>query len=56
MDRDYSLNRFERYITLAESENIKPVIAFNKTDLLSTAEISSGSQYLKIKQAQSNGY
>lgn len=38
-DRDYSLNRFERYITLAESENIKPVIVLNKTDLLPKNEL-----------------
>ena len=37
-DRDYNLNRFERYIALAESENIKPIIALNKIDLLSEDE------------------
>ncbi|MBU1087525.1 MAG: ribosome small subunit-dependent GTPase A [Candidatus Omnitrophica bacterium] len=39
-DRDYNLNRFERYITLVESENIKPVIVLNKTDLLSNDELN----------------
>ncbi|MFC1925137.1 ribosome small subunit-dependent GTPase A [Chloroflexota bacterium] len=38
-DRDYSLNRFERYITLAESENIQPVIILNKTDLISERDL-----------------
>ena len=38
-DRDYNLNRFERYITLAESENIKPVIILNKTDLISESNL-----------------
>ncbi|MBI4846329.1 MAG: ribosome small subunit-dependent GTPase A [Candidatus Omnitrophica bacterium] len=38
-DRDYNLNRFERYIILAESENIKPIIVLNKTDLLSKNEL-----------------
>ncbi|MCK5708089.1 MAG: GTPase RsgA [Candidatus Aureabacteria bacterium] len=38
-DRDYNLNRFERYITLAESENIKPVIILNKTDLISESDL-----------------
>lgn len=33
-DRDYSLNRFERYITLAESGGIDSVIVLNKTDLI----------------------
>jgi len=39
-DRDYNLNRFERYITLAESENIKSIIVLNKTDLLSKNELN----------------
>ncbi|MCP4650492.1 MAG: ribosome small subunit-dependent GTPase A [PVC group bacterium] len=38
-DRDYNLNRFERYIALAKSENIKPIIILNKTDLLSENEL-----------------
>ncbi|MFH2137376.1 MAG: ribosome small subunit-dependent GTPase A [Candidatus Omnitrophota bacterium] len=40
-DRDYNLNRFERYIALAESENIKPVIVLNKTDLISKNELDA---------------
>lgn len=39
-DRDYSLNRFERYIALTTSENIKPVIILNKTDLISEDELN----------------
>jgi ribosome biogenesis GTPase len=33
LDRDYNLNRLERYLTLVLSCNIKPVIVLNKTDL-----------------------
>jgi ribosome biogenesis GTPase len=40
-DRDYNLNRFERYITLAESESIKPIIVLNKTDLLLKNELDT---------------
>lgn len=40
-DRDYNLNRFERYITLAESENIRPIIVLNKTDLLSKNKLDT---------------
>ena len=40
-ERDYNLNRFERYITLAESAGIKPVIILNKIDLLSTDELNT---------------
>ncbi len=38
-DRDYSLNRFERYISLVKSGGIKPVIILNKTDLIDEAEL-----------------
>jgi ribosome biogenesis GTPase len=38
-DRDYSLNRVERYFSIAESGNIKPVIVLNKTDLISELEL-----------------
>ncbi len=38
-DRDYNLNRFERYFSLAESGNIKTVIVLNKTDLISESDL-----------------
>ncbi|MFC2061598.1 ribosome small subunit-dependent GTPase A [Elusimicrobiota bacterium] len=46
-DRDYSLNRFERYLSLADSGKIKPVIVLNKTDLISEAEL--GAKIAEIK-------
>lgn len=38
--RDYSLNRFERYITIAIDGGINPVIILNKTDLISNSELN----------------
>jgi ribosome biogenesis GTPase / thiamine phosphate phosphatase len=38
-DRDYSLNRFERYFSMAESGNIQPVIVLSKTDLISELDL-----------------
>lgn len=38
-DRDYSLNRFERYFSLANSEKIKPIIILNKIDLISDSDL-----------------
>ncbi len=35
VDRDFSLNRFERYFTLARDGGVQPAIILNKTDLLS---------------------
>ncbi len=39
MDRDYNLNRLERYVVLANEGKIRPVIVLNKVDLISEAEI-----------------
>jgi ribosome biogenesis GTPase len=39
MDRDYNLNRFERFIVLAIEGNINPVMILNKTDLISKSEL-----------------
>ena len=38
-DRDYNLNRFERYIAIAKSEKIKPIIVLNKIDLISESDL-----------------
>jgi len=45
VDRDYSLNRFERYLVLAKEGKIKPTIILNKTDLISETDLN-----LKINQ------
>ncbi len=39
LDRDFSLNRFERYCALARDGGITPSIVLNKTDLASPAEL-----------------
>jgi ribosome biogenesis GTPase len=38
VDRDYNLNRFERYFAIAENGGVKPAIILNKIDLLSNPE------------------
>lgn len=40
MDRDYNLNRLERYFAIANDGGIKPAIILNKTDLISKEELS----------------
>lgn len=47
VDRDFSLNRLERYIVLLNEGNIQPIIILNKIDLISPEE-------LKDKIAQIN--
>ncbi len=45
VDRDYNLNRFERYFAIANDGGIKPAIILNKVDLISKEEL-----YAKISQ------
>jgi ribosome biogenesis GTPase / thiamine phosphate phosphatase len=40
-DNDFNINRLERYVTVANAGNIRPVIIFNKSDLISQEEINS---------------
>lgn len=39
VDRDYNLNRFERYFSLLDESGVRGVIVLNKTDLLSKDEL-----------------
>lgn len=48
-DRDYNLNRFERYFSLAESCNIKPMIVLNKIDLISDSDLEIKLDELKTR-------
>lgn len=41
VDRDYNLNRFERYITLARDGGVLPAIIVNKIDLLTQEDLDS---------------
>jgi ribosome biogenesis GTPase len=47
MDRDYSVNRFERYVVLALEGGVRPVIILNKSDLLAKAELSTRVEQLR---------
>jgi len=39
VDRDFNLNRFERYVAIIRAGNILPVLVLNKTDLISPEEL-----------------
>jgi ribosome biogenesis GTPase len=41
VDRDYNLNRFERYLVLTNEAKIKPIIILNKIDLISETELNT---------------
>lgn len=47
LDRDYNLNRFERYLVIAHEGGIKPAIILNKTDLLSPSELTQKIEEIK---------
>ncbi|MBN2588812.1 MAG: ribosome small subunit-dependent GTPase A [Sedimentisphaerales bacterium] len=40
LERDFNLNRFERYLVLANEGRIKPVIILNKIDLVSDEQLN----------------
>ncbi len=40
VDRDFNLNRFERYLSLVIAGKIKPIIVLNKIDLISKEELA----------------
>jgi len=47
LDRDFSLNRFERYFVLAQDGNVTPAIILNKIDLISEAELNERINLIK---------
>ena len=47
LDRDYNLNRFERYFVLMDEAGIKPAIILNKIDLAAQAELNQKIEQIK---------
>ena len=47
VDRDYNLNRFERYFAIAKDGGVKPAIILNKLDLLSQEKLGGTLAELK---------
>ena len=41
VDRDFNLNRLERYLTLCNASRVEPIIVLSKIDLVSEAEMES---------------
>ena len=52
VDRDYSLNRIERYLALANDGDIKGVVILNKIDLISREELMSKISEIKNRLAE----
>lgn len=39
VDRDFNINRIERYLAICNTSNVKPIIILNKIDLVNDAEL-----------------
>jgi len=39
VDRDFNINRIERYLTICNTSNVKPIIILNKIDLIEDSEL-----------------
>jgi len=40
VDRDFNINRIERYLTICNTSNVKPIIILNKIDLVDDTELT----------------
>ena len=49
VDRDFNINRLERYLTICNSSKVKPVIVLSKTDLISPDQISDILEKIKTR-------
>lgn len=47
VDRDFNLNRIERYCTLCYSANVEPILVLSKTDLIEKEQLSELEQQIK---------
>ncbi len=52
VDRDFNINRLERYLTICYSSKVNPIIVLTKTDLISSEELTQ--LYDKIKKRLEN--
>ena len=49
VDRDFNINRLERYLTICNSSNVKPIILLSKTDLINEHRISEIMEKIKVR-------
>jgi ribosome biogenesis GTPase len=49
VDRDFNINRFERYLTICNSSKVIPVIVLSKTDLIDELRLTDISNSIKAR-------
>jgi len=49
IDRDFNVNRLERYLTICNSSKVSPIIILSKTDLITKDQLSAIIEHLKTR-------
>jgi len=49
VDRDFNINRLERYLTLCNSSKVNPIIVLTKTDLIDDSRLSEIIEQIKVR-------
>ena len=49
VDRDFNINRLERYLTICNSSGVKPIIILTKTDLIDEIQLNEIFNSIKIR-------
>jgi len=49
VDRDFNINRLERYLTICNSSKVSPIILFSKIDLVDEQQLSEILEKIKIR-------
>lgn len=49
VDRDFNINRLERYLTICYSSNVSPIIVLSKTDLINEQRINEILDSIKLR-------
>jgi len=49
VDRDFNINRLERYLTLCNSSKVSPIIVLSKTDLIDESQLSEILEQIKLR-------
>ena len=49
VDRDFNINRLERYLTICNSAKVQPIIVLSKTDLIDELRINTISESIKMR-------
>ncbi|MFZ4740195.1 MAG: ribosome small subunit-dependent GTPase A [Bacteroidales bacterium] len=49
VDRDFNINRLERYLTLCNSSEVNPIIVLTKTDLIDDSRLTEIIEHIKVR-------